>query len=80
MSRTIYINESHVPTLLEASGEVTFYTFFTKVKNFLKELLDNPFTADVDDFLKNHGVTKEELLDRMLERGIIKKKENIDEP
>ena len=80
MSKTVYINESQVPTLLEASGEVTFYKFFTKTKNFLNKLLDNPFTAYVDDLLKNHGVTKEELLDRMLERGIIKKKEKIDEP
>lgn len=60
--------------------EVTFYKFFTEVKNFIKDLLDNPIDAKPSGFLKSHGISKSILLNKMLDRDIIAKKENIDEP
>lgn len=80
MSKVVYITESQLMRLREIRDEVTFYKFFTEVKNFLQDLLKNPMSADISDFLKEHGVSKQDLLDRMLERGLISKKENIDEP
>lgn len=64
----------------EEKKEVTFYRFFTDVKNFLKKLLDDPIGAKPGDMFKENGISRNDLLNKMLERGIIKKKENIDEP
>lgn len=78
----IIINENKLLLIREneEKEEVTFYKFFTEVKNFLKKLLDDPIGAKPSDFFKDNGISKNDLLNKMLERGIIKKKENIDEP
>lgn len=77
----IIINEKKLLLLKESDDEeVTFYKFFTEVKNFLKDLLEDPINAKPSEFLTSHGVSKTELLDKMLDKDIIKKKENIDEP
>ena len=77
----VIINEKKLLLLKESDDEeVTFYRFFTEVKNFLKDLLEDPINAKPSEFLTSHGVNKTELLDKMLDKDIIKKKENIDEP
>ena len=80
----IIINEDKLLLIKEAEEkekeEVTFYKFFTEVKNFLKKLLDDPIGAKSGDMFKENGISRNDLLNKMLERGIIKKKENIDEP
>ena len=76
----IYISENKLNLLRESDEEVTFYEFFTEVKNFIKGLLDDPFGSTVGDLLKSHGITRSVLINRLLDRGIITKKEKIDEP
>ncbi len=78
----IIINEDKLLLIKESENkeEVTFYRFFTDVKNFLKKLLDDPIGAKPGDMFKDNGISRNDLLNKMLERGIIKKKENIDEP
>ena len=78
----IIINEDKLLLIKESENkeEVTFYRFFTDVKNFLKKLLDDPIGAKPGDMFKENGISRNDLLNKMLERGIIKKKENIDEP
>jgi len=78
----IIINENKLLLIKESEEkeEVTFYKFFTEVKNFLKKLLDDPINAKPSEFFKDNDISKKELLNKMLDRGIIKKKENIDEP
>ena len=77
----IYINESKLMLIKESEEEkVTFYKFFTEVKNFIKDLLDDPIEAKPSGFFKAHGISKSLLLNKMLDRDIIAKKENIDEP
>lgn len=60
--------------------DVTFYKFFTEVKNFIQDLLDDPIGAKPSGFFKAHGISRSLLLNKMLDRDIITKKENIDEP
>ena len=76
----IIINESKLPLLKESQEEVTFYKFFTESKNFIKELLINPLHPKIPDFFKNHGISKSILINRMLDKDIITKKESINEP
>ena len=76
----IYLREDKLILLKESEEEVTFYSFFNEVKNFLKRLLDDPIGAKPGDFFSKHGISRNDLLNKMLERGIVKKEENIDEP
>lgn len=76
----IIINENKLCLLKESSEEVTFYKFFTEVKNFIKDLLDNPIDAKPSGFFKTHGISRSVLLNKMLDRDIVSKKETIDEP
>lgn len=80
--KKVIIDESKLLLIKEneEKEEVTFYEFFTAVKNYLKKLLDDPIGAEPSDLFKNNDISKSELLNKMLDRGIIKKKENIDEP
>lgn len=78
----IYLDESKLILIKESEKEeeVTFYKFFTEVKNFIKDLLDDPINAKPSGFFKKHGISKKDLLNKMMDRDIISKKENIDEP
>ena len=77
----VYINENKLILIKESEEEeVTFYKFFTEVKNFIKDLLDDPINAKPSGFFKTHGISKSILLNKMMDRDIISKKENIDEP
>lgn len=77
---TVYITEKQLKVIQESEKEVTFYEFFTEVKNYLKELLSNPIDAKVPDFFTKHGITKSKLLNKLFDRGIVNKTETIDEP
>ena len=76
----IYINENKLPLLKESNEEVTFYEFFTKTKNFIKDLLSDPINAKPDNMFKSHGISRSALLNKLLDRGIVTKKEDIKEP
>ena len=77
---TIYITEEQLKTLRESEEEVTFYEFFTGVKNYLRDLLINPIEAEPSDLFKKHGISKSQLLTKLIERGIVSRTENVDEP
>lgn len=80
MTKKIYVKSD---TLKEAvdyiNDEITFFGFLSNVKGFLKELLINPTTADVNDYLKRHGVERKALLDELLKRNIVNKETKIEE-
>lgn len=78
--KKIIIKENALPLLKESQEEVTFYKFFNEAKIFLKELLNNPLHPNIPDFFKTHGISKSVLINRMLDRDIITKKESINEP
>lgn len=54
-------------------SELTRGAFVNYIKDYIKQLLQNPLKADIDDFLKQHGFTNEKVLDLLL------KKENDDD-
>lgn len=80
MTKKIYVNKD---TLKEAvdyiNDEITFFGFLSNVKSFLKGLLTNPTNADVNDYLKRHGIERKQLLDELLNRNIVEKETKIEE-
>ena len=78
--KSIIIKESSLPILKESQEEVTFYKFFSEAKDFIKDLLNDPLHAKPKEFFKNHGISRSILINRMLDRGILTKKETINEP
>ena len=70
----IYIKENQVSLLIneEQREEVTFYEFVINVKQFLKDLLKKPIEAKPSDLLTKAGLTKDELLKKMKDIGMIK--------
>lgn len=55
------INETYFP-----DGELTLHAFRTHMEAFMKQLLLDPTTADVDNFLKSHDISKKRALDLLL--------------
>lgn len=77
----IYITESQLNVLLDemSNDEMTFYEFFVQTKSFLKDLLNKPHEAQPSEMMKQHNITKDGLLSKMKEVGLIKSSERIDE-
>lgn len=80
MSKRIYLNSAQLKVLKEDEERVTFYKFYTEIKKFLKELLDNPLKPNISDFFISNGITKPKLLNKLLDRNVVTKKETINEP
>ena len=78
--KRIVLTESQLLRLKESQEEVTYYKFFTEVKNFLKNLLEDPICAKCPQFFKDYGISRNGLINRLFERGIIKRNENFNEP
>lgn len=78
--KRVIINETCLPLLKESQEEVTFFKFFTEVKDFIKGLLSDPLHAKPNDFFKAHGISRSVLINRMLDKNILTKKESINEP
>lgn len=77
--KNIYITENQLIMLSEQENEeVTFYEFFVNVKKYLKDLLTKPADAEPNSIL-TRNISKNELLKKMTDLGIIKKSEKIDE-
>lgn len=79
MSKKVYINENQIRVLKESMKEVTFESFFNNVKSFLSELLTDPLNAKVGELFTTHGHSQKDLLKKMIDRGLLTRKENIKE-
>lgn len=78
----IYLTEEQISLLNDDSKkneEVTFYEFVVNVKQFLKDLLKKPSTAEPSSLLLKLTKSKDELVRKMKGIGLIKSSERIDE-
>lgn len=50
--------------------ELTKYAFISHTESYMKQLLDDPSKANIDDFLKSFGLTNETLLKMLLKRKV----------
>jgi hypothetical protein len=49
-------------------NELTRGAFVNYIKDYIKQLLQNPLKADIDDFLKQHNFTNEKVLNLLLDK------------
>jgi hypothetical protein len=80
MGKTLYITESQLAMLSEEKHKVTFFKFFTELKKFLADLLEDPIHAKPSAFFKEHDISRSKLINKLMDKDIISKKERIDEP
>lgn len=83
MEKTIYITESQSrmleSILKEEEEEVTFTSFMNSIKTFLSQLLTNPTNPSVPEFFTERGISKQELLDKVVGSGIANEKTSVDD-
>lgn len=77
--KTIYINEASFRLLDLNSKRVSFLEFFTNLKKFIVELLTRPTKARPSSRLAQMGYDRESLIQELLDRDIITRKEKFDE-
>lgn len=76
----VYLTEEQVSLLNdESKEEITFYEFVVNVKKFLKDLLKKPSSAEPSSVLLKLAKSKDELVSKMKDIGLIKSSERIDE-
>lgn len=76
MGKIIYITESQLNELKE---QVTFFEFKNKLIDFLKQLLDDPINATMDEFFRTNGISRNFLIKMLIKRDIIERNESFDE-
>lgn len=76
MSKVIHINESS----LEILKPLPFLSFFKEVLSFVKGLLNDPIGTKPSETLQKYGFNNGVLRKKLLDYGVITKKENISEP
>lgn len=79
--KKIIINEEKIHMLYEAREEITYFSFFTNVKNFIQKLLENPTKAEPSEELKSYLNTDntKEIIEKLIDLDIIRRKCNIKE-
>lgn len=77
--KKIIFNENKLSLFESIDEEVTYYSFLSHIKSFLKGLLENPSSAKPDSLLLSKGLNRNKLIDLLLRRGIITRDESIDD-
>jgi predicted transcriptional regulator len=78
--KTIYVNKELFKEAMDyLNRDITFYEFLSYTKAFLKQLLSNPTGADIEPYLKENGLTRESLLNSLMNKGIVERETKIDE-
>ena len=79
--RNIIINESQLSVLREfENSEVLRHEFETKVRNYMKQLMENPCKPKFDQFFSENGIREDVLQNKMIDLDLIKRQDKIDEP
>lgn len=74
--KKIYINEAQCNQIKEKE---TFFHFKNQMLTFLKTLMIDPNNKKTNIYFGNKKISHQELINKMLKRGMIEKKESFDE-
>ena len=78
--KNVYVKKDALSEALSyINGDITFYGFMSHVKNFLKQLLTSPLSADIDSYLKDNNLNRKELLDLLIKNNIVNKETKIED-
>lgn len=82
----VKIEEKRINENQNEENEVPFYTFLSHIKKFLANLLKEPSKTQVDDYLKELGITKTTLIKKLMDepkyretRKVLIRKEKVDD-
>lgn len=78
--RIVHLNESKFAMLMESDSYLPFKTFYDETVKFLNTLLKDPINAKPSEKLRSHGIESASFRKKLYDKGIIDKKERIDEP
>ena len=77
----VYIKESQLNIIKEfENNKILHEDFESKVREYLLELWTNPCKPKYDEFFSRNDIPERELLNKMVDLGLIKKVDNITEP
>ena len=77
--RKVYLKESSVE-MLASKKPLTFLKFYNELIKFIRGLLNNPIDARPSELLVSNGFNNGKLRHLLVQFGIVKKSEDIDEP
>ena len=81
MKKNIYITESQLQIIREFENkEVLYKDFEDNLRTYLEELKKNPCKPKYNDFFQKNDIPEKELLGKMVDLGLISRKDNITEP
>lgn len=81
MAKKIYITESQLDIIREFENtEILYDDFESKVRSYMEELRTNPCKPKYDEFFTKNDIPEKELLNKMIDIGLISKKDSITEP
>lgn len=78
--KQIIINEDKLNVLIENKEEITYFSFFTHVKNFLKKLLEDPVNAEASSELKDYlNCNSKQVIEKLVDYDIVRRENNLKE-
>ena len=77
--RKVYLKESSVE-MLASKKPLTFLKFYNELIKFIRGLLNNPIDTRPSELLVSNGFPNGKLRHLLVQFGIVKKSEDIDEP
>lgn len=81
MKKNIYITESQLQIIREFENkEVLHKDFEDNLRTYLEELKKNPCKPKYNDFFQKNDIPEKELLGKMIDLGLISRKDKISEP
>ena len=80
-NKKIYINENRLKALVESHEEITFFSFFNNIRNFLKDLLNDPINAEPSEELKRYfnNSTRGSVIDKLVASDIVRRDTKLKE-
>lgn len=80
-NKKIYINENRLKALVESHEEITFFSFFNNIRNFLKDLLNDPINAEPSEELKRYfnNSTRGNIIDKLVASDIVRRDTKLKE-
>lgn len=77
--RKVYLKESSIE-MLASKKPLTFLKFYNELIKFIRGLLNSPIDARPSEILVSNGFNNGKLRHLLVQFGIVKKSEDIDEP
>lgn len=77
--KKVYLKESSVE-MLASKKPLTFLKFYNELIKFIRGLLNNPIDTRPSELLVSNGFPNGKLRHLLVQFGIVKKSEDIDEP